>query len=239
MIAQAQAATRATLRFSRGAARHLFLNPRPSIAMTSTRLFASTRAVADPILCPAAGKLQPPQAAPRWNHTPEQVTESTTTAIAAAKASHDGIAALDKPARTFESVFRGLADVEATLSSSGELLTFYQHVSTNKDLRDAAAAAEVKLNEFDIDTKMRVDLFEAAKDAQAAAGDLSREPEQARLADKIILDGKRNGLDLPEDKRKELENLKKELSGLCVKFQKTCNEGVCGKQARHRQRIQI
>ena len=34
-----------------------------------------------------------------------------------------------------------------------------------------------------------------------------------------MLDGKRAGLDLPEDKRNELATLKKELSSICVQFQ--------------------
>jgi Zn-dependent oligopeptidase len=38
------------------------------------------------------------------------------------------------------------------------------------------------------------------------------------LVEKLLLDGKRAGLDLPEKDRKELEKLKKELSLTCVEF---------------------
>lgn len=40
-----------------------------------------------------------------------------------------------------------------------------------------------------------------------------------------LLEGyKRNGLDLEETKRKELEDVKKKISELCIKFQQNLNE---------------
>ncbi|KZV91240.1 zincin [Exidia glandulosa HHB12029] len=167
-------------------------------------------------------KLQPPQPAPVWNHTPESLKAEVDAVITAARTKLDAIAALSKPARTFSGVFGALAETEAAIFARGEPLTFYQNVSTNSALRDASAAAEVALKEYGIEREMRIDLFDAAKDARASANTLSGEDE--RLADKILLEGKRAGLDLPEEQRKELESLKKELSGLCVTFQKNCNE---------------
>jgi Zn-dependent oligopeptidase len=42
--------------------------------------------------------------------------------------------------------------------------------------------------------------------------------EEKRLVDKMILDGKRAGLALPEKERDELMALKKELSQACLEF---------------------
>ncbi|EJD41303.1 zincin, partial [Auricularia subglabra TFB-10046 SS5] len=166
--------------------------------------------------------LQPPQPAPVWNHTPESLKAEVNAVITAARTTHDKVAALPKPERTFTNVFGALAEAEAAIDSRGELLGFYQHVSQDSALRDASADVEVALKEFGIEREMRIDLFEAAKDAKARANALSGEDE--RLAEKILLEGKRAGLDLSESDRKELESLKKELSGLCVQFQKNCNE---------------
>ncbi|KZV95839.1 mitochondrial endopeptidase [Exidia glandulosa HHB12029] len=105
---------------------------------------------------------------------------------------------------TFSDVFGALAETESAIFARGEPLTFYQNVSTNSALRDASAAAEVALKEYGIEREMRIDLFDAAKDARASANTLSGEDE--RLADKILLEGKRAGLDLPEEQRKELES---------------------------------
>ena len=49
-------------------------------------------------------------------------------------------------------------------------------------------------------------------------------PEAKRLVDKMIQDGKRDGLALPEGKRSELSELKKQLSQACIEFSKNCNE---------------
>lgn len=67
---------------------------------------------------------------------------------------------------------------------------------------------------------MRVDVFKSKKAAQKNIQErqVSLTPEQSRLVEKMVLDGTRAGLDLPEDKRNELVTLKKELSKLCVEF---------------------
>lgn len=101
-----------------------------------------------------------------------------------------------------------------------EPLIFYQNVSTSKELRDTANNAEVLLREYGIEMSMRLDVYQAKvnaeKNIKASGRKLS--PEEERLVEKLILDGKRAGLGLPHKERKELEKLKKELSHLCVEF---------------------
>jgi Zn-dependent oligopeptidase len=48
--------------------------------------------------------------------------------------------------------------------------------------------------------------------------------ESKRLVEKMILDGKRNGLSLPEKERTELMALQKDLSQTCLEFNKNFNE---------------
>ena len=101
-----------------------------------------------------------------------------------------------------------------------EPLLFYQNVSTSKELRDAANAAEVLLREYGIEMSMRIDVHQAKVNAEKniKATNYQLNPEEKRLVEKLILDGKRAGLDLPEKERKELEKLQKELSQTCVEF---------------------
>ncbi|KZV91237.1 zincin [Exidia glandulosa HHB12029] len=160
--------------------------------------------------------VQPPQAAPLWNHTPESLKAELDAVLASARSKLDAIVSLPPSERTFAA----LAELEATLSSRGEPLTFYQNVSTDGELRDASEKAENALKEFGIEREMRVDLFEVLKDASTRTGPLSGDSEDARFVEKVLLEGKRAGLELPEEQRKELELLKKELSRLCVTFQK-------------------
>ena len=67
---------------------------------------------------------------------------------------------------------------------------------------------------------MRIDVFNAKKAAQAniASSGVQLSGEDKRLVDKMIMEGRRSGLDLPEDKREQLTKLKKEVSQICVEF---------------------
>ncbi len=67
---------------------------------------------------------------------------------------------------------------------------------------------------------MRHELFRVQ---QAAAKNVAEsgkklEPEVQRLMEKMILDGKRAGLALPEREFAELKAAKKELSSVCLEF---------------------
>ena len=106
------------------------------------------------------------------------------------------------------------------METLSEPLLFYQNVSTSKELRDAANAAEVLLREYGIEISMRLDVYQAKVNAEKniKASGRKLNPEEERLVEKLLLDGKRAGLNLPEKERKELEKLQKELSQTCVEF---------------------
>ena len=101
-----------------------------------------------------------------------------------------------------------------------EPLTFYQNVAESKELRDASNAAEVLLSDYGIEMSMRPDVYQAKLNAEKniKASGRKLNPEEARLVEKLILDGKRAGLDLAKAERDVLERLKKELSQTCVEF---------------------
>ena len=116
-------------------------------------------------------------------------------------------------------VFERLADAETILLDI-DPLTFYQNVSTSKELRDASTEAENTMRQFGVEAEMRIDVFKAKQAAQEniSKSDSKLSAEQRRLVEKMILDGTRAGLALPEDQRNQLSELKKELSKLCVEF---------------------
>lgn len=67
---------------------------------------------------------------------------------------------------------------------------------------------------------MRLDVYQAKINAEKniKASGRKLNPEEERLVEKLLLDGKRAGLDLPDEERKQLEKLKKELSQVCIEF---------------------
>ncbi|QRV81064.1 metallopeptidase MepB [Ceratobasidium sp. AG-Ba] len=173
-------------------------------------------------LQPMSIKIPPPQAPLRWDHTPESVLSITKEAIATSRTLQDQIAALPAEKCTFSTVFLPLALSEAQLDTTVEPLSFYQNVSPDKALRDASTDAEKLVRDFAIESSMRVDVYNALLAAKDKGEKLS--PEEQRLVDKMILDGKRAGLSLPEDKREELMKLKKEMSIACTDFGRNFNE---------------
>ena len=141
-----------------------------------------------------------------WSHTPESVLSITKTTIDATRDLQTRVANLSPDARNFSSVFLALADADARLDTISEPLSFYQNVSPSKELRDASNQAEILLRDFAVEASMRVDVYNAVKGA-AENVEKSKEnlgPEEKRLIEKMVLDGKRAGLALPEEERKVL-----------------------------------
>ncbi|EED82275.1 predicted protein [Postia placenta Mad-698-R] len=188
--------------------------------------------------------LTPPQLALRWSHSADDILSLTKQAITKHGEGLDKIAALPKKDCNFDSsisvvsaapaltnfaisqVFLALAEADTELSLVTEPLSFYQNVSTSKELRDASNAAEVLVRDYDVEASMRLDVFEVMvaaeeniKQSSAALGS-----EEQRLMERSLLDGKRAGLALPEKERGELTMLKKELSQASLEFSKNFNE---------------
>lgn len=122
------------------------------------------------------------------------------------------------PIATHRQLALALAEVKriATIKP----LAFYQNVSPSQELRDAASAAEMVVKDFLVDSSMRLDVFRAKQAAKKNIEESKRvlSPEERRLVDKMILDGTRAGLALPDAEREKLTTLNKELSQTCSEF---------------------
>lgn len=105
-------------------------------------------------------------------------------------------------------------------------LGFYAQVHPDEAVRNAANEAEVLHRQYKVEADARVDVFRvkqaAVKSIEHSGEELG--PEEKRLVEKSMLDGKQNGLDLDEEKRSELKELKKELEASKSEFMKNANE---------------
>jgi len=101
-----------------------------------------------------------------------------------------------------------------------EPLSFYQNVSPSKELRDASNEAEQIVRDFGVESSMRIDVYNskvaAQKNIEASGKKLN--PEEQRLVEKMVQEGTRAGLGLPEADRERLTEWKKELSQVCLEF---------------------
>lgn len=160
---------------------------------------------------------------PKWTQTPEEILQETKAFIAEDVAFHDKIAAIEEP--TVENVLIPTTRYENALYFPVNKLTFYQYVSPDKAVRDASTEAENLLDQNSIEQNLRIEVFrvynklwEQIKDTDVV------DAETLKFLEKTVKYYKRNGLDLPEDKREEVKKLKLRLADLQTKFSKNTNE---------------
>lgn len=93
-------------------------------------------------------------------------------------------------------------------------------MAESKELRDASNEAEALARDYSVEASMRLDIYQAKLAAQKNIKESGQKlsPEETRLVEKMVLDSTRDGLGLPEDKRKELMQLQKDVSQLCLEF---------------------
>ncbi|KAJ9083510.1 metalloendopeptidase [Entomophthora muscae] len=141
--------------------------------------------------------------------------------IERSRTSHDAIAKLKPEECTFNNVFVALGKLEGWVGTYSRILTFPQYVSTDKGLREASSVAQQKLSAYKIQAAMREDLYGAVKAAKKNTDLHALGSEDRRLVEKLELEFKRNGLDLPKEKRDEIQAIYTRLSELSIKFSKT------------------
>ncbi|KAJ7288408.1 metallopeptidase MepB, partial [Mycena rebaudengoi] len=172
--------------------------------------------------------LTAPQPPPDWNHSPEDVLRLTKEAITQHRAVKDKVGALKPSECNYESVFLALERGETAFDTVTECMFFYQNVSPSKELRLASSDADSLVRNYRVESSMRLDVFHA----KVAADKHIKETglwdklsiEEQRLVDKMILEGKRAGLALPEEQRNTLMILQKELSQVSLEFKKNFTE---------------
>ena len=141
-----------------------------------------------------------------------------------AKTVYDGVGSIAKEKVTFANVIQPLLDIELESYTRGVALQLPSMVALDKDLRDASSEAEKKLDEFSVEMSMRKDIFDNIVAFSLTDEAKGLGPELSRYVEKSVIDGRRNGLHLPEDKRLEIKNIKKRISELGVNFNKNLNE---------------
>jgi Zn-dependent oligopeptidase len=89
----------------------------------------------------------------------------------------------------------------------------------SSSIRDVSSEAFTKLEAYQIEKYFRHDVYSVVKHYAEKHDSAGHTPEENRFLEKVMESFKRNGLDLEESKRRELEEVKKKISELCIKFQ--------------------
>src|SRR6266576_2409940 len=164
----------------------------------------------------AATKANAVLTVPDWEQTPEAVEASMKDAIAKANAALDQIGAQDVGKVTFKSTVVALDDATYQAGLAANKATIIKETNTNPAMRTAGENAVKAFQEWAVGIDYREDVYKAIKAFADTHPKLTGEDE--KLLKETLRDYRRAGLDLPADQRKEVEQLRKELSKLGTDF---------------------
>ncbi|KAK7099636.1 hypothetical protein V1264_022721 [Littorina saxatilis] len=159
-----------------------------------------------------------------WQIEVSDIPEQVEALISKTRSVYDAVGALAPEKANYNSVIKPLADIECEYSVERNNLDFLQHVSTDKELRDASCDADKKLSEFDVEMSMRTDVFEAVVTVQRKMDVRKMDPEAIRYIERLTKLGKRNGLHLQKEVQTKVKELKKRISDLSIDYSKNLNE---------------
>jgi len=165
----------------------------------------------------AASKANAVLTIPDWEQTPEAVEAAVKNAIAKANASLDRIGAQDLGKVTFKNTVVALDDVTYEAGLAANRATVIKETNTNSAVRTAAEKAVKAFDDWAVGVDYREDVYKAIKAFADTHPKLSGEDE--KLLKETLRDYRRAGLDLPPDQRKEVEELRKELTRLGTDFE--------------------
>lgn len=167
-----------------------------------------------------------PQAAPSWNFTPTQVIDKTNEAITSSNEFLDKLESITEP--SVENFVKPYIDHENTISPLFNQLTFLQHVSADKELRDASTKATELIENFGIESSLRFKLFKQFNAVWKQLKDDAIFKEKSfeiyKFVEKCHKDFLRAGLDLPEEERNKVKEIKKKISNNSLLYSKNLGE---------------
>ncbi|RTY88507.1 M3 family metallopeptidase [Flavobacterium sp. GT3R68] len=138
-------------------------------------------------------------------------------AIQLAKAEVDAIVK-NTDASTFENTIEALAFSGSLLDRVSNIFFNLNSAETNDEIQKIAQEVSPLLSEFGNDVRLNPELFAKVKAVYDQRGNLNLDPEQATLLDRKYKSFSRNGANLPEEKKKQLREVDKELSKLSLQF---------------------
>ena len=153
---------------------------------------------------------------PKFETTPAEIEASINEAITTANAALDKVGALKLSEVTFDNTIRALDDIGYAANQVASRIYLMKETSQDEKLRDAGTELIKLFEKWSVGLDYREDVYQAVK--AYADTDPKLSGEKAKLFKETLRDYKRAGLHLPKDKRDEVEELRKILSGMRTDF---------------------
>src|SRR6266542_2878224 len=164
----------------------------------------------------AAAKANAVLTIPDWEQTPEAIETSMKDAIAKGNSALDRIGGQDLSKVTFKSTVVALDDLTYQAGIAANKATMIKETNTNPAMRTAGENAVKAFQEWAVGIDYREDVYKVIKAFADTHPKLTG--EDAKLLKETLRDYRRAGLELAQDQRKEVEQLRKELSKLGTDF---------------------
>ena len=127
------------------------------------------------------------------------------------------VIAIPAAQRNFDNTLGALDELYTHLSNDTELIQFMKEVSTNPAERAKGERAAKDVADWATDLATREDLYIAVRTYADTKPRL--EGEQKRLLEHVLRDYRRAGMELPKEKRDELNAIQKQITELALHFQ--------------------
>jgi len=160
----------------------------------------------------------------RWDWNGAEIESLAQEVMTRAKSVIDKVSALKAGEHTFANTLQALSDNDRIVDVWSGNVTFMSHVSPSKAIRDVCSNMEKVLSEFEVAQSMRVDLFRSIQAFSQTSESKQLSGESARLLEFTLRDFRRAGLDLPDEKRTRVEEIKKRCATLGIEFSKNLGE---------------
>ncbi|MEO6035453.1 MAG: M3 family metallopeptidase [Verrucomicrobiota bacterium] len=159
---------------------------------------------------------------PVFETTPEALQLSLTNTIQEANAALDKIGALKPSEVSFANTILASDNLAYRAGTFANRLSLIKETSTNAAIREAATDAVKVFQDWAVGLDYREDVYAAMKAFAEKKPELKG--EDAKLFSETMRDYRRAGLELPKDKRNEVERLRKEVSKLTTDFETNVTE---------------
>lgn len=166
---------------------------------------------------------------PSWNWTPERIIFDANCVIDNTTKLYDGLEAIENP--TLDNLVKPYMIQENKITPLVNQLCFLQHVSQDKKIRDASNEATELLQKFEIEMSLRYKMFlqfdkiwNQIKDQKNEYMKDREQYELYRFVEKCHKDYLRSGMNLPQEIRDKIKEIKIQIGSKSLEFSKNLGE---------------
>lgn len=153
---------------------------------------------------------------PAFETTSEAVRKSIDEAIREADAALDVLGQLRPEETRFRNTVRELDDIKYQAGLTAARVYLIKETNPDEKIRRVATEKIKEFQEWSVGVEYRMDVYQAVK--AFAETEPALEGEELKLLEETMRDYRRSGLALPQDKRLEVEEMRKRLSQLATDF---------------------